>query len=181
MKIDTFFSAELQQKERMKKKVFALTGSSNSGKTTLMEDLIFSFKLQGYHVSAIKHAHQGFDIDRPGKDSYRMREAGAQEVFLMGDKRWALLREYADEVEPSLQAALDHLAPCDLVLVEGFKSSDALKIEVFRPSAGRPPLWPKEQSIIAVASDEPVDCPLPLLPLNQPDVIVRFIQDRLNL
>ena len=165
----------------MTKKVFGLTGSSDSGKTTLVEDLISHFRRDGYSVSAIKHAHEGFDIDRPGKDSYRMREAGAQEVFLIGDKRWVLMREYADEGEPSIEGAIERMAPCDLVLVEGFKRSIVPKLEVFRPSTGRPPVWPDESSIVAVASDEEFRCPLPVLPLIQIDLIAKFIRDYLRL
>jgi molybdopterin-guanine dinucleotide biosynthesis protein B len=166
---------------RMQKRVFGLTGLSNSGKTTLVKELIAWFRLEGYTVSSIKHAHHGFDIDRPGKDSFQMREAGAREVLLIGDQRWVLMREYVDESEPTLEEAVARLAPCDVVLVEGFKNSKAPKIEVFRPCLGRPPLWPNEPSIVAVATDEPLDCSLPLLDLNSPDKVARFIKAHLNL
>lgn len=179
MRREQFHDNMLCDDKRMDKKVFGLTGTSNSGKTTLLEALIAHWALDGYRVSTIKHAHQGFDIDRPGKDSYRMREAGAQEVLLIGDQRWVLMREFGDE-EPSLEEAVARLAPCDLVLVEGFKQSHAPKIEVFRPSAGRAPLWPHESSIVAVASDEMFACPVPLLPLGRVDVIARFIQDHVG-
>lgn len=166
---------------RMQKCVFGLAGLSNSGKTSLAKELIAWFRHAGYTVSSIKHAHHGFDIDRPGKDSFQMREAGAKEVLLIGDQRWVLMREYDNESEPTLEEAVARLAPCDIVLVEGFKKSNAPKIEVFRPSLGRPPLWPNEPSIVAVATDEPIDCDLPLLDLNAPATIARFIKDYLDL
>jgi molybdopterin-guanine dinucleotide biosynthesis protein B len=166
---------------RMQKRVFGLVGLSNSGKTTLVKELIAWFRFEGYTVSSIKHAHHGFDIDRPGKDSFHMREAGAREVLLIGDQRWVLMREFVNEIEPTLEEAVARLAPCDIVLVEGFKISKAPKIEVFRPGLGRPPLWPNEPSIIAVATDDPFDCALPLLDLNSPDKVARFIKANLNL
>lgn len=182
MKTDDWLkTATTSNTRRMQNCVFGLAGLSTSGKTTLAKELISWFRLQGYAVSSIKHAHQGFDLDRPGKDSFQMREAGAKEVLLIGDQRWVLMREYADEGEPTLEEAVARLAPCDIVLVEGFKKSDAPKIEVFRPSLSRPPLWPTEPSIVAVATDEPFDCGLPLLDLNSPITIARFIKDYLHL
>lgn len=166
---------------RMQKRVFGLAGLSNSGKTTLVKELIAWFRLEGYTVSSIKHAHQGFDLDRPGKDSFQMREAGAKEVLLIGDQRWVLMREYVDDREPTLEEAVARLAPCDIVLVEGFKKSMGPKIEIFRPSLGRLPLWPNEPSIVAVATDEPIGCDLPLLDLNSPDMVARYIKDYLDL
>jgi molybdopterin-guanine dinucleotide biosynthesis protein B len=182
MKTDDWLKTQAIDKAcRMQKCVFGLAGLSNSGKTTLVKELITWFRLEGYTVSSIKHAHQGFDIDRPGKDSFQMREAGAKEVLLIGDQRWVLMREYADESEPTLDEALARLAPCDIVLVEGFKRSKAPKIEVFRPSLGRPPLWPTESSIVAIATDEPLDCALPVLDLNSPKTIAEFIKNYLKL
>lgn len=157
------------------KHAFGLTGLSNSGKTTLVTELLAWFRQQGYSVSCIKHAHHGFDIDRPGKDSFQMREAGAKEVFLVGDKRWVLMREYPDDAEPSVEELIARLAPCDLVLVEGFKQSALPKIEVYRPRLARAPLWPDNASVIAVASDQLLDCPLPVLDLNDPPAIGRHI------
>jgi molybdopterin-guanine dinucleotide biosynthesis protein B len=161
----------------MAKKIFGLTGSSNAGKTTLAEELIAWFRFEGYLISTVKHAHHGFDIDRPGKDSFRMREAGAQEVFLVGDRRWVLMHEYADEDEPSLESLVERLAPCDVVLVEGFRRSDVPKIEVYRPSLGNPPSWPDNPTIVAVAADAPIDCPLPVLDLNRPVEIAQYIHN----
>jgi molybdopterin-guanine dinucleotide biosynthesis protein B len=162
-------------RRRMAKKAFGLTGLSDSGKTTLAEELLGWFRREGFVVSAIKHAHQGFDIDRPDKDSYRMRDAGAQEVFLVGDRRWVLMREYQDESEPPLEALIERLAPCDLVLIEGFRDSAAPKVEIFRPSLNRLPIWPSNPSVIAVASDDRFDCPLPVLDLNRVPEIAEFI------
>ena len=182
MKTDDWLKTQaIDSARRMQKCVFGLAGLSNSGKTTLVKELITWFRLKGYTVSSIKHAHQGFDIDRPGKDSFQMREAGAKEVLLIGDQRWVLMREYADESEPTLDEAVARLAPCDIVLVEGFKRSKAPKIEVFRPNLGRSPLWPNEPSVVAVATDEPINCNLPVLDLNSTTTIGQFIKDHLNL
>ncbi len=134
-------------------KVFGIAGYSGSGKTTLMERLIPRFTASGIVVSVIKHAHHGFDIDRPGKDSWRHREAGASEVMLTGGSRWALLHENHGAPEPSLDEYLSRFSPCDLVLVEGFKQEAVPKLEVYRPAHGKPPLWPDNPHVIAVASD----------------------------
>lgn len=163
----------------MPKKVFGFTGLSNSGKTTLIEDVIAWFRFEGYTVSTIKHAHHGFDIDKPGKDSYRMREAGAHEVFLVGDRRWILMHEYRDEDEPSLESLVERLAPCDIVLVEGFRTSSVPKVEVYRPSSGATPSWPDNRSIVAVATDSQIDCPLPTLDLNRSEEIAGFVRNYL--
>jgi molybdopterin-guanine dinucleotide biosynthesis protein B len=182
MKIDPWLTKhENLAAGRMAKKAFSITGFSGSGKTTLVEELIVWFRHKGYVVSAIKHAHHGFDIDKPGKDSYRMRDAGAEEVFLVGDKRWVLMREYQDESEPPLEMLLERLAPCDLVLIEGFKESSVPKIEVYRPGLGRLPLWKSNPTIVALASDESYDCPLPVLDLNRPSVIAEYIEKHLAL
>ena len=157
------------------KRVFGFTGLSNSGKTTLVEEVIEWFRFEGYSVSAVKHAHHGFDIDKPGKDSHRMREAGAQEVLLVGGERWVMMREYRSDAEPTLTSLVDRLSPCDIVLVEGFKLDPTPKIEVFRPSLGRPPLWPTNKAVVALATDAPVATHLPCLDLNSTDVIASFV------
>jgi molybdopterin-guanine dinucleotide biosynthesis protein B len=162
-------------------KVFGIAGFSGSGKTTLIEQLIPCLTARGLKVSVIKHAHHGFDIDRPGKDSYRHREAGASEVMLTGAQRWALLHEQRDEPEPTLSEYLSHFSPCDLVLVEGFKNEPVPKLEVYRPANGKPPLWPENPNVVAVASDEPVKTPLPVLDLNDIDAIATFVIDTLSL
>ena len=123
----------------------------------------------------IKHAHHGFDIDRPGKDSFRHREAGATEVMLVCDKRWAIMHELRDEPEPDLEQQLARLAPCDLVLIEGYKSNAVPKIEVHRPANGKPFIWPENPSIVAVASDVAVAGPLPWLDLNDHAAIAAFV------
>ncbi|MGB7183350.1 MAG: molybdopterin-guanine dinucleotide biosynthesis protein B [Burkholderiaceae bacterium] len=150
-------------------------GYSGSGKTTLIEQLIPRFVDDGLRVSLIKHAHHTFDIDRPGKDSFRHREAGASEVLISSRERWVLMRELRGEAEPDLHRQLAALSPCDLVLVEGFKFSALPKIEVWRASAGKPMLWPEDKHIVAVASDSPVETTLPVLDINDPVSIARFI------
>ena len=156
-------------------KVFGFAGYSNAGKTTLIEALIARFVARGLRVSLIKHAHHGFDIDRPGKDSFRHREAGATEVMLVCDKRWAIMHELRDEPEPDLERQLALLSPCDLVLIEGYKSNAVPKIEVHRPANGKPFIWPENPSIVAVASDVAVAGPLPWLDLNDHAAIAAFV------
>jgi molybdopterin-guanine dinucleotide biosynthesis protein B len=163
------------------RKAIGFIGYSNSGKTTLIERLIPRFRAQGLSVSAIKNAHHGFDMDRPGKDSYRYREAGAGQVLISTTERWALLTE-----TPRGHASLDHLlaqlAPCDLVIVEGFKSEGQIpRIEVRRATVEDPPIYPSDPNVIAVAADFALECPLPVLDLNDPDRIAAFITQRLSL
>jgi molybdopterin-guanine dinucleotide biosynthesis protein B len=162
-------------------KAFGFAGYSNSGKTTLIEALIRIFVARGLRVSLIKHAHHGFDIDRPGKDSFRHREAGASEVMLVCDKRWAIMHELREEPEPDLAAQLSHLAPCDLVLIEGYKSNAVPKIEVHRPANGKPFIWPENSSIVAVASDVPFEGALPWLDLNDRPAIADFVLTAVDL
>lgn len=162
-------------------KVFGFAGYSNSGKTTLIEQLIPRFVERGLRVSLIKHAHHGFDLDRPGKDSYRHREAGASEVFLVSSKRWVLMHELRDEAEPTLEYQMSLMAPCDLVLVEGFKYTAIPKIEVHRPENGKALLYPENTNIVAIATDVPLSAPLPVLDLNDTAAIAAFILDRVGL
>ena len=162
-------------------KAFGIVGYAGSGKTTLLEKLIPLFIARGLKVSVIKHAHKGFDIDRPGKDSYRHRAAGAGEVMLCGNQRWALMHERQDEVEPGLDEMLARLSPCDLVLIEGFKQEDVPRIEVHRPANGKPPLFPEFPGIIAVATDAEIETGLPCLPLNDAVKIADFILATLQL
>ncbi|GAA5158688.1 molybdopterin-guanine dinucleotide biosynthesis protein B [Viridibacterium curvum] len=154
---------------------FGFAGYSGSGKTTLIERLIPIFSGAGLQVSLIKHTHHGFDIDRPGKDSFRLREAGASQVMLAGEKRWALMTELRNLPQPTLAELKAQLAPCDLVLVEGFKSADLPKIEVCRPSLGHPFVHSSFPGVVAVASNEPVDCGLPCLDLDDPLAIAEFV------
>jgi molybdopterin-guanine dinucleotide biosynthesis adapter protein len=157
-------------------KAIGFAGFSGSGKTTLIEALIPVLRAQGLTVSLIKHAHHGFDVDVPGKDSYRHREAGAQEVLVTSDRRWALMHELRGEPEPSFRDHLSRLSPCDLVIVEGFKKEAFAKIEVRRRDHDAPPLAPDDPWIIAIATD--MDLPserLPILDLNQPAAIAAFL------
>jgi molybdopterin-guanine dinucleotide biosynthesis protein B len=162
-------------------KVFGIAGWSGSGKTTLLEKLIPCFTARGLKVSVIKHAHHGFDIDRPGKDSYRHREAGATEVLLACHDRWALMHERRAEGEIGLDELLGRLAPCDLVLIEGFKQEPVPKLEVYRPENGKPPLFPDRPDIVAVATDADLDTTLPRLPLNDVERIAEFVMTTLQL
>jgi molybdopterin-guanine dinucleotide biosynthesis protein B len=162
-------------------KVFGFTGWSGSGKTTLIERMIPSFVASGLRVSLIKHAHHGFDIDRPGKDSWRHREAGAGEVLLASDERWALMHELRGEPEPTIGQLLSRLSPCDLVLVEGYKRAALPIIEVHRPALGKPLIHPGEPSIVAVATDAAIDTRLPVLDLGRPDEVAAFVIEHLEL
>ncbi len=156
-------------------KVFGFAGWSGSGKTTLIERLIPQIAARGLKVSVIKHAHHGFDVDKPGKDSWRHREAGASEILLISDERWVLMHELRNEPEPDLDAQLRQLSPCDIVLVEGFKAVPIPKIEVHRPAHGRPLLHPDNPAIVAVATDGALDTGLPCLNLNDPAAVAGFI------
>ena len=156
-------------------KVFGIAGWSGSGKTTLLEKLIPALIARGLKVSVIKHAHHGFDIDKPGKDSYRHRAAGAAEVMLASGSRWALMHECRDEPEPALSTLLARLTPCDLVLVEGFKQEPVPKLELHRPANGKPPLFAERDDIVAVASDEAIAATIPVLPLNDIAAVADFI------
>ena len=162
-------------------KIFGIAGYSGSGKTTLLEKLIPQLTARGLKVSVIKHAHHGFDIDRPGKDSYRHREAGATEVLLSCGDRWALMHERREEPEPTLNELLGHLSPCDLVLIEGFKQEPVPKLEVYRPENGKPPLFPERSDIVAVASNVALATSLPRLALDDVAAIADFVMNTLQL
>jgi molybdopterin-guanine dinucleotide biosynthesis protein B len=123
------------------------------GKTTLLERLVPEISARGLVVSLIKHSHKNIDIDRPGKDSYRLRESGCMEVLLLGNERWTLMHELRGADEPPLDYLLSRLQQCDVVLVEGFKGGDFPKLEVWRAEAGKPTLWPQWPGITAIASD----------------------------
>lgn len=166
-------------------KVFGFAGWSGSGKTTLVERLLPEFTARGLRVSVIKHAHHGFDLDKPGKDSWRHREAGATQVLMLSSDRWVLMHELRGAPEPTLDEQLLLLEPCDLVLIEGYKAAAVPKLEIHRPSHGKPPLWPESPHVVAVASDVGADelapdCPLPVLPINEPARIAEFILDYLD-
>jgi molybdopterin-guanine dinucleotide biosynthesis protein B len=134
--------------------LLGLAGWSGSGKTTLLCAVLPCLTAAGVSVSTIKHAHHAVEMDSPGKDSYRHRKAGAQEVLLAGGERWALFRETPGGT-PDLKDLAARLAPVDLVLVEGFRAYDMPRLEVFRAALGKPPLWPGQPGIVAVATDSP--------------------------
>ena len=136
-------------------KVFGIAGHSGMGKTTLLERLVPEISSRGLVVSLIKHSHKNIDIDRPGKDSYRLRESGCKEVLLLGNDRWALMHELRGAEEPPLDYLLDRMQHCDLVLIEGFKGGGFPKLEVWRSAVGKPTLWPAWPGILAIASDVP--------------------------
>jgi molybdopterin-guanine dinucleotide biosynthesis protein B len=162
-------------------KIIGFAGWSGSGKTTLLEQVIGLLEARGLAVSLIKHAHHEFDIDYPGKDSYRHRHAGCREVLVTSANRWAVMHELRGRAELTLDEALAQLAPCDLVLVEGFKHAPIPKIEIYRAEIGKPQLFPDDPHIIAVASNGGVQTSLPQLDLSNPAEIARFILDRLLL
>ena len=157
--------------------VLGVVGWSGAGKTTLLERLLPELRRAGLTVSTVKHAHAGFDIDRPGKDSHRHRIAGAQEVLVAGAGRWALLHE-VDGPEPALPVLLARLAPVDLVLVEGFKAHPYPKLEVYRPALGKPPIWPRQRDVLAVATDAPAlpECDRSLLPLGDAAAVAAWVR-----
>ena len=161
-------------------KVFGFAGYSGSGKTTLLEQLIPYFTGLGLKLAVVKHAHHDFDIDQPGKDSYRHRQAGASEVLITSGQRWALMHELHGAEEPSLQAHLARLSPCDLVLVEGFKREPIPKLEIHRAANAKPLLFPQDPYIVAVAADTPLETTLPCFDLNAVDVIGQFILKELD-
>jgi molybdopterin-guanine dinucleotide biosynthesis protein B len=157
-------------------RVFGLAGWSGSGKTTLMRALIPALTGRGLGVSTIKHAHHTFEIDKPGKDSYEHRTAGATEVLIASAERWALMHELRGTAEPTTEELIALMAPVDLVLIEGFKQETHDKIEVHRPVLRRPLLCTGDPRVVAVASDAPLeDIPVPRLDLNDPGTIADFI------
>jgi len=156
-------------------KVFGFAGFSGSGKTTLIERLIPLFVARGLRVALIKHAHHTFDVDQPGKDSYRHRHAGASEVLITSSRRWVLMHELRGEAEPTIEELQRRISPCDLLLIEGFKRSPIPKIEVYRREVGEPLLHPHDPHIVAVASDQPLVTQLPVLELNRPEMVGDFL------
>lgn len=163
-------------------KVFGIVGWKNSGKTTLVEALVRELTARGYRISTIKHAHHTFNIDVPGKDSHRHREAGAQEVLVASGQRWALMRELRGEDEPSLEDLLARLSPCDLVLVEGFKRGAHPKIEVVRAIGPEGRIADSDETVCTIATDIPaLSGGHPALPLNDVGAIADFICARSGL
>ena len=156
-------------------KIFGIAGFSGSGKTTLLEKLIPLFTARGIKVSLIKHAHHTFDVDEPGKDSYRHRHAGCNEVLVTSSRRWALIHELRGAPEPTLSDHLRRIGSCDLLLVEGFKREPIPKLEVYRAAVGEPNLFPHDVNVVAVASDARLDTRLPQFDLNDAPAIAEFV------
>ena len=169
-------------------KVIGFAGYSGSGKTTLVEKLIPALRLRGLRVSVVKHAHHKFDIDHPGKDTFRHREAGAFEVVVASTNRLALMREFEQPAELTVHHLIAELYEgVDWVLVEGFKHSDLLKIEVWRASSGKPTRYQDDDFVVAIATDSPTQLPSatlrPVLDLNDADAVADFLvnnQDRFD-
>ena len=162
-------------------RIFGFAGWSGSGKTTLIEQLIPRFVQRGLKVSLIKHAHHTFDVDHPGKDSWRHRQSGASEILVTSSRRWVLMHELRGAHEPSFEEHAKRISPCDLLLVEGFKHAPIPKLEVWRKETGEALLHPNDPHIVAVASDAKVETKLPLLDLNDADGICAFILKKLEL
>ena len=156
-------------------KTFGFAGWSGSGKTTLIEKLVPLLVARGLKVALVKHAHHTFDVDQPGKDSYRHRHAGCTEVLVTSSRRWALMHELRGAPEPGLAGHLARLSPCDLVLVEGFKREAIPKLEVYRESVGEPPLHPHDENIVAIATDQRIDSRLPQFHLDDHAAIAEFV------
>ncbi len=160
-------------------KVLGLRGWSGSGKTTLLVRLVPELVARGIKVSTVKHAHHHFDLDRPGKDSFRHREAGATEVMISSSSRWALMHEARSEGEVPLPALLARMSPVDLVLVEGYKTEPHDKIEVWRAATGQKLLATEDAHVVAIATDRPDELStprgLPVLPLDDAAAVASFV------
>ena len=162
-------------------KIFGFAGWSGSGKTTLIEQVIPRFVLAGLKVSLIKHAHHRFDVDHPGKDSYRVRAAGCSEVLVTSKQRWALMHEANDEPEGTLEDQIARMSPCDLLLIEGYKYYPLPKLEIYRAATGKPLLYLQDEHIVALATDTPLQCKLPQFGLEDYDAIAAFVLETLEL
>jgi molybdopterin-guanine dinucleotide biosynthesis adapter protein len=162
-------------------KVYGIIGWKNSGKTSLMERLVAEISARGHSVSTIKHVHHDVDLDQPGKDSFRHREAGAREVVLASANRFALMAEHRGP-EPELPVILSRLAPVDLVLVEGYKRDAHPKVEVWRRDTGQNLIQPGDPLVRAVASDTVLEgLPVPVLDLNDTKGVAEFILTEVGL
>ena len=160
-------------------RIIGLAGWSGSGKTTLVTKLVPCLIGRGLRVSTLKHAHHGFDLDQPGKDSFMHRAAGATEVIVSSAKRFAILHELRDEVEWDLPALVAKMSPVDLVLVEGYKRDPFPKLEIHRAANGKPLLHPQDPHIVAVAADVPLpDAAVPVIDLNDVEAIADFLTAR---
>ncbi len=162
-------------------RIYGIVGYKNAGKTGLMERLVTEITDRGFSVSTLKHAHHTFDVDQPGKDSYRHRTAGAQQVLLASRARWALMTEIQDAKEPPLADLLTRLDPVDLVLVEGYKRDGHPKVEAHRAETGNPLIARDDQTVRAVASDTALDLHRPVFDLNDTTAIADFILSEVGL
>ena len=163
-------------------RVIGLAGWSGAGKTTLVVRLVPELVRRGFSVSTMKHAHHGFDVDQPGKDSFRHREAGATEVLVASERRWALMHENRDQPEPSAAELMRQMTPVDLLIVEGFKREGHDKLEIHRRETGKPLLYPDDPKIVAVLSDEALPaCHLPVIDIDEIPAIADFILAHLGL
>ena len=162
----------------MTRRIFGITGWKNSGKTGLTVRVVEELSRRGRRVSTVKHAHHAFDIDHEGTDSYRHRAAGATEVAIVSGNRWALMHELRDENEPDFGSVVARLAPCDIIIVEGYKAEKHPKLEARRrESRSHVPLSKNDPTVVAIASDYPVDeTGLPLFDLDDTSAIVDFIE-----
>jgi molybdopterin-guanine dinucleotide biosynthesis adapter protein len=157
-------------------RVLGIVGWSGSGKTTLLVKLIPLLVHRGLRITTLKHAHHAFDVDQPGKDSYEHRKAGASEVIVSSARRWVQMHEIGDGAEATLADHLRRVSPCDLVLIEGYKSERHPKLEVFREATGKPPLHPTDERIVAVASDQPIPgLQIPRVDLNDITAVAELI------
>jgi len=157
-------------------RIIGLAGWSGSGKTTLITKLIPRLIARGVKISTLKHAHHGFDLDQPGKDSFFHRAAGATEVVISSAKRWAILHELREETEWDLGALVAKMSPVDLVLVEGFKRDSFPKLEIHRAANGKPLIYPDDPHVVAVASDVALpNVKIPVIDLNDVEIIGDYL------
>ena len=163
-------------------KVIGVAGLKNSGKTTLVEKLVTALAAQGYRVSTVKHAHHSFDIDHEGRDSFRHRKAGATEVAVVSRGRWAIIHELRDEDEPPLAEVLGKLAPCDLVIVEGYKRDSHTKIETRNLALNHPALAGDDPTVIAIAATGPIAAaPVPVFDRDDVAALAAFVVEHMEL
>ena len=166
----------------MTQKVIGVAGFKNAGKTTLVEKLVRELTVRGYRITTVKHAHHSFDIDHEGRDSFRHRQAGASEVAVISGQRWAIIHELRGEDEPSFAAILAKLAPCDLVIVEGYKHGEHQKIEVRNLAFDHPNLAGDDPTIVAIAANgEIADAPVPVFDRDHVEALADFIITHMRL
>jgi len=157
-------------------RVLGIVGWSGSGKTLLITKIIPLLAKRGLRIATLKHAHHSFEVDKPGKDSYEHRKAGAGEVIISSSQRWVQMHELDGRAEASFAQLLKRLSPCDLVLVEGYKSEKHAKIEVFRQALGKEPLYPTDEHIVAIASHPMIEHALiPVIDLNDIDSVANMV------